>query len=279
MIKLPTETEIETLQAFKKPDCISIYSSYIAPSSPNNPNRIQLKNLLKESRQLLMADGINAREVGATLKPVDKLLDGDEFRLNHKHSLALFIQRDFFAYYRLPAEDMVSSVRIDDGFFVQPIIEMASTNPNYYVLLLSHNHVQLLKGDCYYIESLNVPGLPTNMERELNIDEYPSEIQTHSIAPASRGKSSEAFHGQYNDIQVDKDLLVQFFRRIDRRLRILLRDTKTPLIIAGVDYLLPLYRQVSTYPNLLIDEIRGNLEHASLNAILARTSTILVQSS
>lgn len=277
MIKLPTDTEIETLQAFKKPDCISMYSSYIVPSSPNNPNRIQLKNLLKEARQLLTSNGISLREISATLKPVERLLDGDEFRLNHKHSLALFIQRDFFVYYRLPAEDMASSVRINDGFNVQPIIELASTNPDYYVLLLSHNNVQLLRGDCYFIEPIQVPGLPTNMEQELNIDEYPNEMQTHSIAPATRGKSSESFHGQYNYIQVDKDLLVQFFRRIDHRLHKLLLDTKTPLIIAGVDYLLPLYRQVSTYPHLLVNEIKGNLEHASLISILERTSTMLIR--
>lgn len=278
MIKLPTEADIETLQAFQKPHSLSLYAPYITPSSPNNPNRIQLKNLLKEARQLLAAEGLSAREIATTLQPAEKLLDGDEFRVNHRHSLALFIHPDFFAYYRLPAEDTAPSVRIDNGFNVQPIIELISTNPAYYVLLLSHNNVQFLKGDCYYIEPLQLPGLPVNMEQELNIDEYPNEVQTHSVAAASRGKGSEAFHGQYNDTQVDKDMLTKFFRRIDHKLRVVLKDTTLPLVIAGVDYLLPLYRQVSTYPHLLVDEIQGSQEHTTLEAVRERASELVMRS-
>ena len=276
MIKLPTEADIETLQAFQKPRCLSIYSPYIMPSSPNNPNRIQLKNLLKEARQLLASEGLSGREIAATLQPAEKLLDGDEFRVNHRHSLALFIHPDFFVYYRLPAEDTTPSIRIDNGFNVQPIIELISTNPTYYVLLLNHNNVQLLKGDCYYIEPMELPGLPVNMEQELNIDEYPNESQTHSIAPASRGKGSEAFHGQYNEAQVNKDMLIKFFRRIDHKLRHALKDTTIPLVIAGVDYLLPLYRQVSTYSNLLVGEIQGSLEHATLDEVRQQASRLVI---
>jgi len=267
MIKLPTETEIETLQAFQKPHCLSIYTSYIAPTSPNNPNRIQLKNLLKEARQLLTDEKLSAREITAMLQPVEKLLDGDEFRANHRHSLALFIHPDFFVYYRLPAEETTPSVRIDNRFHVQPIVELISTNPAYYVLLLNHNNVQLLKGDCYHIESFQLPGLPVNMQQELNIDEQPKELQTHTVAAASRGKGSEGFHGQYEETQIDKEMLTQFFRRIDHKLHDALKDSTIPLIIAGVDYLLPLYRQVSTYSYLLGDEIHGSLEHATLDIV------------
>jgi len=189
----------------------------------------------------------------------------------------LFIHRDFFAYYRLPAEDTAPSVRIDNSFNVQPIIELISTNPTYYVLLLNHNNIQLLKGDCYYIEPLQLPGLSVNMEQELNIDEYPNEVQTHSVAAASRGKGSEAFHGQYNEAQVNKDMLIKFFRRIDHKLRAVLKDTSIPLVIAGVDYLLPLYRQVSTYPHLLLGEIQGNLEHATLDEVLQQASRLVTR--
>jgi glucose-6-phosphate 1-dehydrogenase len=32
------------------------------------------------------------------------------------------------------------------------------------------------------------------------------------------------------------------------------------MVLAGVDYLLPIYREASSYNNLLEDEIRGNVE-------------------
>lgn len=275
MIQLPAKTEIETLQAFFKPNSLSIYASYIAPTSPNNPNRIQLKNLLKEARRLLSQQGLRSSEIITILQPAEKLLDGDEFRANHNYSLALFIHNEVFAYYRLPPEGISSSVHIGQGFELQPIVELLNNNPPYYVLLLSHNNVQLLNGDRYHIKQLQVKGLPANMEQALQIDEYPNEIQTHSIASDGRGKGSEAFHGQYNEAQVDKDMLVKFFRHIDRTLHNALKDTTIPLIIAGVDYLLPLYRQVSTYPHLLLDEIRGSLEHASLATIQERATQLM----
>ena len=37
-----------------------------------------------------------------------------------------------------------------------------------------------------------------------------------------------------------------------------LRDSDAPLVLAGVDYLLPLYRDVSTYPHLAEEAVTGN---------------------
>lgn len=275
MIQLPTKTEIEVLEALHKPLSLSLYAPYIAPSSPNNPNRIQLKNLLKEARLQLASAGVGVRDIASTLEPVEKLIDGEEFRANHGHSLALFVQQGFFQFFRLPPDGVSSLIVMGEEFHVQPIIELIDNNPPYYVLILSHNGTQLLKGDYYHIEQLELQKYPTTMKQELRIDEYPNETQTHSVAAADRGKGSEKFHGQYNETQVDKEMLVEFFRRIDHKLLKLLKDEKTPLVIAGVDYLLPLYRQVSTYPNLLADEIRGNLEHSSLDFIRDQATNII----
>jgi hypothetical protein len=221
---------------------------------------------------------VRSSEITTILQPAIKLLDGEEFRSNHNHSLALFIHREVFTYYRLPSEGIVSSVRIGQGFDLQPIIELLNNNPPYYVLLLNHNNVQLLSGDYYHIEQLQVRGLPVNMKQVLQIDEYPNETQTHSVANTNRGKGSEAFHGQYNETEVDKKLLIKFFRHIDHTLQRALKDTTIPLIIAGVDYLLPLYRQVSTYPRLLLDELQGNFEHTSLAVIQERATQLLTRS-
>lgn len=270
MIQLPTTNELEVLQSYNQPNCLSIYVSHVAQNTSDNPSRIQLKNLLKEARQLLEAKKLDFRQINAILRPAKTLLDSEEFRAGGNHSLALFIQKDFFQLYHLPSEGIKSSVMLGDHFNLKPIIQLAEENPSYYVLALSHNRVQLMKGDQYYVEELQPKDFPTNMKKVLNIDEYPNETQTHSVAPASKGKGSEKFHGQYNETQVDKDMLVEFFRRIDRYLHNMIKDVKTPLILGGVDYLLPLYRQVSTHPNLLLGEIRGNLEHNSLDFIRER---------
>lgn len=273
MIQLPTKAQLKTLQAYKKPCLLSIYSPYIKPNSPdNNPNRTQLKNLLKESRQLLLAYGLNERDIEELLKPANKLLDGDEFRLNHKHSLALFIGRDFFQYYHLSSRSVTMSVALNDKFNLKPITDIINKDSAYFVLILSHNGAKLLRGDKYNIEPVEIYG---TMKKDLKIDEYPREYQTHTVAPASTGKGSERTHGQYNESQVNKDMLLKFFARIDTKMSKIMKKEKLPLVIAGVEYLLPLYRQINTYTKLIENELQGNYENTPLDTIRKRASKII----
>ncbi len=55
-----------------------------------------------------------------------------------------------------------------------------------------------------------------------------------------------------------KDNLLKYFRLIDRGLRDLLRNEGTPLVLAGVDYLFPIYREANTHPRLIAEGIPGN---------------------
>jgi len=43
----------------------------------------------------------------------------------------------------------------------------------------------------------------------------------------------------------------------------LLRDQKAPLVLAGVEYLHPIYKEVNTYPHLIQEGVSGNPEHLS----------------
>jgi hypothetical protein len=63
-----------------------------------------------------------------------------------------------------------------------------------------------------------------------------------------------------SDAELDdaKENISKYFRQIDRGLHDLLRDERVPLVLAGVDYLFPIYREVNTYPYLMEDGIPGN---------------------
>jgi hypothetical protein len=203
MIVLPTTEELEQLQTIGQDIGLSLYIPYVAPSSSDNPNRIQLKNALKEAGYLLRARKLHPSEIDKILQPARKLLDSDEFRSVGAHSLALFMRRNFFAKYHLPSEDMKPIIKVGKIFDTDSLAEIIRDNQAYYILILNHNNVGLLKGDRYHIERLDNDRLPTNMIQTLGIDEYPKEQQTHSVAATSIGKGSEQAHGQYNKKQVD----------------------------------------------------------------------------
>ena len=61
------------------------------------------------------------------------------------------------------------------------------------------------------------------------------------------------------------------FRSVDAALRTQLREQRAPLILAGVQYLLPIYREVSGYGPLAHDEVPGNPDHLSEHELHART--------
>jgi hypothetical protein len=68
-------------------------------------------------------------------------------------------------------------------------------------------------------------------------------------------------HSRGNTVrESDKDRLLRYFRAIDKGLQDLLRGQQAPLVFAGVDYLLPIYRAANTYPSLMDEGITGNPE-------------------
>jgi hypothetical protein len=135
---------------------------------------------------------------------------------------------------------------------------------DYYLLALSHKHVRLFEGDRYRLKPVELKNFSGDLEETLRIDEFPHSRETHTIAPASSGKGSEAFHQQYNVAETDKKMLLEFFRRIDHRLHAFLLFHEKPLLLAGVGYLLPIYRKVNTYAGLLDEAVIGNQDRTDI---------------
>ncbi len=275
MINFPNQQELKTLRAFNELNCVTIYAPFIDPNAATNPNRIELKNLLRETETALRSAHVEPGEIKQTLRPARALLENHEFWPIKHESLALFMHPKLFSYYHIPDHDIPYVLTVGKGFNLKPLIKAAQENKSYFVLALNHNNVQLYKGDHYNLQPVRLKNFPTNMKRSLNIDEYPKASETHNIAPASTGKGSEAYHGQYNVSQTDKVMLLQFFKHIDKRLHAFLRRNQSPLILAGVNYLLPIYRQVNTSEYLLEDNLKGSFERTDLDTIRKRSLALI----
>jgi hypothetical protein len=68
------------------------------------------------------------------------------------------------------------------------------------------------------------------------------------------------FHGQGVGKDDAKDNILRFFHLLDQGLYALLGKESAPLVLAGVDYLLPIYREANSYPHLMKQGITGNPE-------------------
>lgn len=267
MINFPNQQELKELEAFSEPFCLTIYAPFIDPNAASNPNRIELKNLLREAETALLSAGAASRDVKKTLRPARLLVEDHEFWPIHHESLLLFMHPKLFRYYHIPDHITPYILTVETGFNVEPLLKAMENNKRYFVLALGHKNVRLYEGDHYQLKPVQLKDFPADMKQTLNIDEYPNWRESHEIAPSYMGKGSEAVHGQYNVSQTDKDMLLEFFRRIDKRIHNFLFRQQRPLIIAGVSYLLPIYRKANTYPSLLPGAITGNQDNADLQTI------------
>jgi hypothetical protein len=109
------------------------------------------------------------------------------------------------------------------------------------------------------LDEIDQENVPQNLS-EAFPDAFPEkELQFHTGTSSGSGNRPVMFHG--HDISYDiKNRIMQWFRMIDKQLRGFLSDGQSPVVLAGVDTLFPLYKEVNTYPHLMEEGVPGNPE-------------------
>jgi hypothetical protein len=278
MSDYPTEQDIHELEGVTEPFAVSVYVPHLQPNTADNPNRIELKNLLKQAETALDSIGVEPRLKKKTLRPAKELLTSPGFWPVQRGSLALFMHPKLFRHFRLPEEGVPYLLTVEQGFNLEPLKAAFADNEGYLLLALGHQDVRLYEGDRYRLRAVRLKNFATNILDALQIDEFPSWQETHQVAPARAGRGSRAYHGQYNVSQTDKEMLLEFFRLIDKRLHRLLQERQLPLILAGVGYVTSLYRQVNTYTRLVSKSIEGTIDRQSPQAVINAAWATLKQS-
>jgi hypothetical protein len=210
--------------------CVTIYlttfSSGIAVNEQNDKKAFKDALLqARESMEQLKIEGV----IDDILQPAEQLLEDDEFWRHQRRGLALFLAPDTHSCCLLPY-DPGSVVHVHTSFILMPLVPMLMQGESYFLLVLSKHAAQLYQGRKFELERIDIPDMPRGME------------------------------------DGEKPGILQYFQEVDRTLRTAIPGTSNqPLLLAGVEYLLPLYREVNTYPHLIAEELHGNFEHMAQN--------------
>jgi hypothetical protein len=123
----------------------------------------------------------------------------------------------------------------------------------FYVLTLSRNDVRLFQCTRFGVREIDLPAdTPRSFTEVLAREGLERQIQIHTAGAAVK------FHGHGAREEDEKENLREYFRRVDKGVREVLREDRAPLVLAGVEYLFPLYREASTHPNVVAEGIAGN---------------------
>ena len=191
------------------------------------------------------------------LEPAQKLINDNFFWRHQSNGLAVFINPDIFEYHRLPI-DFNELIVTADQFHIKPLLALFTGDGTFYILALSQNMVKFFQATRYDIQEIKLEELPQNMETALGYDNLEKQIQFHTEAPQRVGKREAVFHGHGAKADISEEVFLRYFRVIDKAIHPILREERTPLILASVDYLVPLYHEANSYSYLLEDAIEGN---------------------
>jgi Bacterial archaeo-eukaryotic release factor family 6 len=278
-MQIISRDEIKELLEQPKQNSVSIYMPMHPVGREVRQNAIRFKNLIKEAEARLIDAGLEEQDANTLLKKAHQFDNPQFWQEMGEQGLAIFISNDIFRYYPLPLA-FNELVVVTDRFHVKPLLPILNGNGRFYLLSLSQKDVKFFEGTRYSINEIEVENLPQSLDEALQYDETAQEGQ-YRIG-TSRGVAGTAsaqpgqFHGQGSpDRDKHQQDILQFFYLIDRALHEKLREETVPMILAGVEYLLPLYREANTYNHLIEEGITGNIKIESLQELHSTAWSII----
>ncbi len=240
--------------------CVSIYiPTYRAGHVQED--KIRFKNALSKATEKLVEGKIflqnkmDKKEARKFLSPAYELLDNDEFWLHLSDGLAVFINRGRFDYFVAPI-DFHPFVFVGKSFYVRHLLPLLTRDDRFFLLALSQGDVRFYECHKHHITPITIKDLvPENIEETI-IGEPTAALQAHSA-----GSGATAFHGQGGGKDDKITNLTKYFRQIDNGLMQMLHDEDVPMILAAVDYLVPIYKEVSNHPYIMESHVSGNPEN------------------
>jgi hypothetical protein len=222
---------------------------------------ILFKNALQAVHPQLSAKGMQNSEIDELLAPCYELYKNEIFWNNQLDGLSVFISNNYFKAIQLPFE-VNEEVYINNTFFVSPLLPMITNNEEFYLLALSKQEAKLYLGNAFGLQYIAVDGMPDGMEDVIQFDEKVG-AQLHRRGSRGGNDGGANFHGQENQLD-DKTLVSTYFQEVDRTVfKEVLHDKHVPLILAGVEYLIPIYKSISKYNAIADEAIYGNQQHTS----------------
>lgn len=248
--------------------CVSIFLPTVRAGSETQQNPVRFKNLLREATRRLEERDLDDKALDELLAPARALVDDYEFWQHQEEGLAVFLAPGFFRTYRVPL-DFKELVTVEDRFHLKSLLPLFNVEGRFFILALSQKQVRLLTGDRHRVREVDLEDAPTSLVEALGSDLTQPGQQHHVAGNGGGGRGGPVFHGQGASEDDHKAEIRRFFQILDNGLSGYLSDRREPLVLAGVDYLRAMYREVSDHPQTLDEGVSGNPDDLSATQLHA----------
>lgn len=262
--ELPASLASETfseLADYNGTHCVSLFIDTHAAGVEVNEryDLITFKNALQDVTTRLSQKGLNKPAIEKLLEPGYELLRNDGFWVKQTPGLAVFIAEGYFKYLKLPFSPQAEMV-IENSFYITPLVPLLRNNGHFFVAVISKKQLKLFRADAFGIEHIPVAGLPQGME-DAQAPDKDNETTFRIGGVGGDGAANYHGHGGGNNVD-DKAKIATFLETCDDIIwKEILHDETAPLLIAGVEYLIPIYKSVTDYKYVWDDALTGSYEY------------------
>ncbi len=221
-------------------------------------NPIRFKNLLSKVDDELTALGFKENDRKKILKPANEILEQSLFWSGMEHGMTVYLTRDYFEVFRLPYE-LEEMVYIQDHFLVTPLLPMISSSGSFNILAVSLKNTRLLRCTRTSVTDITPKEVPGDINDWM--DEKPEQqLQFHT---GNNEGEKAVFFGHGNAGEDHKEIVEEYLRDVEKALRPTLKNQADPLLLAGVERNLGLFRKIVNHNRLMEQEIDRNPDDLS----------------
>ena len=233
--------------------CISLYFQDHDPGAKSRQDLVRLRNGIEQAEGRLKELGFDKRAIAELLEPVRGLGELGAWHIEG-NAFAIFRAPDVFRVFR-PMNRIEETVVVGEHFYILPILNMLDVERHFYVLAVGQKNVRLLRCTEFNSEEVQLPAdMPRGADEYLN-GRLPSESARHE-----QGLQPEGPLGAFtstSDRDRKDEFVLNFYRVVDTHIGNVLRNETAPLVLAGVDEQVSLFRRAATYPNIADDAVYG----------------------
>jgi hypothetical protein len=252
---------------------VSIYMPTHPAGAEVQQGPIRLGNLLDRALDELVGQGMRRPDAEELLAPARRLEESFAFWQHQSEGLAIFASGDGIHLYRVPLA-FESVVVVGEAYHIKPLLPLMSGDGRFYVLALSQGETRLLHGTRHSVSELEAKEIPDSLAEALALDDPEARLQWHT---GTGGKGNAAsprpavFHGHGVASADDaKDNILRYAHKINDGVTELLADEKAPLVLAGVEYVVSIYKEANRYPHLVDEAVLGNPEELTAEELHRR---------
>ena len=241
---------------------------------------LRFGNQIREAENLLLLKNLRSSQVEDVLKPIRTLVEDEQFWLHSADGITVFRTPDVFLTFRLPFT-FQEQVIVTTHFYLRPLLPLIIDDGRFYILALSQKEVRLLECTNYSAYEIELPEMvPRSFIADMKYKESGNELQYQSnpldAVTGKAGRRATVFQGKRVGVDDEKTGILHYFQRVDGGLHELLKGEKVPLVLAGVEFLLQIYRKANTYPYLLPEEIGGNSDRENAEVLCKQAYPIVL---